>query len=82
MSEDMENGGRSDSAGILAMKPNPGLKFEKKLSETERSTRDIKLINVGKKKKDVKFVLTPTKKRLLSRSISASSSTDSFDSSK
>lgn len=35
----MNGGGRNDSAGILAMKPNPGLKFEKKLSETERSTR-------------------------------------------
>jgi hypothetical protein len=40
MSEDMAmSGGRSDSAGILAVKPNPGLKFDKKLSETERSTR-------------------------------------------
>ncbi|VDI68314.1 Hypothetical predicted protein [Mytilus galloprovincialis] len=52
------------------------------VTELENELKDIKLINVGKKKKDVKFVLTPTKKRLLSRSISASSSTDSFDSSK
>lgn len=46
MSEDMENGGRSDSAGILAVKPNPGLKFEKKLSETERSTRVFTFKNI------------------------------------
>lgn len=32
----MENG---DHVGLLAQKPNPGLKFDKKLSETERSTR-------------------------------------------
>ena len=37
MSEaDVENG---DHVGLLAQKPNPGLKFDKKLSETERSTR-------------------------------------------
>lgn len=33
---DVENG---DGVGILAQRPNPGLKFDKKLSETERSTR-------------------------------------------
>lgn len=36
---DVENGEQHDSIGLLAQKPNPGLKFEKKYSETERSTR-------------------------------------------
>ena len=39
MSEGMSSGARSESAGVLAVKPNPGLKFDKKLSDTERSTR-------------------------------------------
>ncbi|KAK3103282.1 hypothetical protein FSP39_018163 [Pinctada imbricata] len=41
---DVENG---DHIGLLAQKPNPSLKFDKKLSETERSTRpDVAEFNI------------------------------------
>ncbi|KAL5014510.1 hypothetical protein ScPMuIL_008780 [Solemya velum] len=61
---DVENG---DGVGILAQRPNPGLKFDKKLSETERSTREIK------------YNLAPARPKLRSRSVSQSS-TDSYSS--
>uniref|UniRef100_A0A8W8LKD1 Uncharacterized protein n=1 Tax=Magallana gigas TaxID=29159 RepID=A0A8W8LKD1_MAGGI len=77
MSEaDVENG---DHVGLLAQKPNPGLKFDKKLSETERSTREIRTVAFANQRKEIKFNLNPGRNKLHTRSISQSS-TDSYSS--